>query len=157
MGEQLNIKPPCKDCPLYVESGESIEDIYDRRLLPMARDGVERALACRHPWRVANVRFNGNPNLPQREVLSRLVEIRHKDPSEYGLAPSMESAARESYAKEAQRADALRLMIDGLSELPADDPEALEELLAEFYGRDDFESDWVDEALAEYSALNKRN
>lgn len=85
---RTNIKKPCSDCPLFVGSGENLHDIYDKRLLPMCMDGIDRALGCKHPWRVANARFGGEPNTPQRMVLSQLVEVRGKNPEDYGLEPT---------------------------------------------------------------------
>lgn len=84
----MKIQEPCKDCPLYVGSGESVEDIYDKRLLPMAKDGLERALGCKHPWRVAFKRFDGEIDSSAEDVLGTLVTIRGKDPADYGLKSS---------------------------------------------------------------------
>lgn len=51
----------------------------------MAKDGLERACGCKHPWRVAFLRVGPEPNKPQVAILATLIRMRGKKPSSYGL------------------------------------------------------------------------
>ncbi len=160
----INIKKPCADCPL-VGSGEGVLDIFDKRLLPMCKDGVDRALGCKHPWRVANVRFGGEPNTPQRMILSQLVELRGLDPMTYGLEPSEKSPEtpgleddvleqefkgiiEDDHKLEVIRTIADELTIVFMSQGSEEDViRHIEETMTEYASDPDIPTEWVDEAL----------
>lgn len=154
---KIDIELPCPDCPLN-KSG-NILDIYDNHLLPMAMDGLERALGCRHPWRVANLRFKGRPNTPQSEVLSRLVELRGKRPEDYGLAPT--SSIEVLTLSEAD-GEIVQIMTGSFLEVlermdTSEDPVELEELLGDLYSRDDSVPELVDLAYSKAKEIREEN
>lgn len=85
MGE-FNIQKPCVNCEL----ADLLDDENGLKLLVieglyMAVGEKNILIKCRHPWRLLYQTFNENPNPSQAELLSKVVEVRGKDPEEYGL------------------------------------------------------------------------
>lgn len=85
MGE-LNIQKPCANC----EHISLLDDENGLKLLVleglyMAVCEKNNLIKCRHPWRLLYQAFNENPNPSQVQLLSKVIEVRGKDPEEYGL------------------------------------------------------------------------
>lgn len=150
---ELGIRQPCDDCPL-IATGEEPRHIWESRLILVDPEKLE---GCRHPWRVAKLALGDNPNTPQRQIMAQLVEMRGKQPTEYGLPPVEQSvnSEREQFVSEEQKAEAVRIMTEMLIELllqdlPVEDViSGIEELMTEFCSRPDFNPAWAAEALLE--------
>ena len=96
MSERI-IKPQCETC-VFKELCETPEGQLEVtfKATDMAIDGIERFAGCRHPWRVFNDQTAGRLTELQAWTLSRLVEIRGKDPAYYGLADSTEISTQST-------------------------------------------------------------
>lgn len=83
---ELKIQKPCENCELkgLLDNQEGInllvlEGIY------MALLEKNNLLACKHPWRLLHQAYNENPTPNQQEIMSKVVEIRGKNPEDYNL------------------------------------------------------------------------
>jgi len=85
MGE-LNIRKPCDNCELIslLDDQNGIEQLVLDGIY-MAVFEQNSLIGCRHPWRLLYQAFNENPSAKQQEVLSKVVEVRGKNPEEYNL------------------------------------------------------------------------
>lgn len=130
--------------------------MYDKYLLPMARDSVERAIACKHPWRVANQRFSGKLNTPQREVLATLISLRGKQSHDYIVgAPDTNLQQPKAIISTERKLAAMQLVFHILDNIASDDVASLDKAMSELYSREDLDSFVLDAALLAYSNHNK--
>lgn len=83
---ELNIQKPCDNCELryLLETPRGIELVALGGLY-MAICNDDALESCRHPWRLLYQAFEENPSQHQKEILSKAIEIRGKNPEDYNL------------------------------------------------------------------------
>jgi hypothetical protein len=83
---EVNIQKPCDNCELsyLLDTPRGIELVAlgGLYIATLNDDALE---SCRHPWRLLYQAYEENPNEYEKEILSKTVEIRGKNPEDYNL------------------------------------------------------------------------
>jgi len=83
---EINIQKPCNNCELsyLLETPRGIELVAlgGLYIATCKDDALE---SCRHPWRLLYQAYGESPTDHQKEIMSKAVEIRGKNPADYNL------------------------------------------------------------------------
>lgn len=83
---EIKIQNPCENCELkYMLDDEESMRILALEGLYMAMMEKDSLLACKHPWRLLYKAYLDNPSAVQEDVLGKVVQVRGKNPEDYGL------------------------------------------------------------------------
>lgn len=83
---ELNIQNPCENCELrnLLNTQEGIGAIAIEGF-NMATNKIDSLIECKHPWRLLFRAFESNPDDSQIEIISKVIEVRGKNPTDYGI------------------------------------------------------------------------
>lgn len=83
---EINIQKPCNNCELIglLDNESSVEALVLEGLF-MAVCGSNALVSCKHPWRLLYQAYNEQPTSQEAQILSKVVEVRGKNPGDYNL------------------------------------------------------------------------
>lgn len=83
---ELKIQKPCENCELkdLLDDQEGVGWLVLKGIY-MAEYEKNNLFACKHPWRLLHQAYNENPTPNQQEIISKVVEVRGKNPEDYNL------------------------------------------------------------------------